>query len=410
MFELIKWEFKKIYSDKTNQIVSLVCTVVMLVLVYTSISMDAMTMRDGEITDGMDAIRLKREFMQALEGELTEERIASDIKDFCDIAKLHLKRNGNMNIWDREGEKYYIPKEDYFALLNENYYFGEEDETGYGNLLKVIIKSGSAGFYLTRKQNILGLFMSDESAYSKNEAIYWVDKYNKLDETIYYGNCYGWQCVLKKAYFLIAALFAVCFCASSVYSKEYERNTYSVILATKTGKEKIILAKKVATVTYALLVFTLEIIIYHVFILTICGFEGADYKVQLTSIMCPYNVTYGQAALINVGISYLVLLTMVIFTLCVSSISRNSFLGFAIVAIGIFAGLFVPEPKTYLAVRIISIIPCNALALFSTAGLGVVSYQIGSVVFNVLQLGVILYGVISVLLFSVAGRSFKKYC
>lgn len=84
MYELVKWEFRKICGDKKNRIASVVCTIGMLVITYAAISNNAAYMQDWKLISGTKAIKQQKEFRKSLEGELTEERIAKDIKHFQD--------------------------------------------------------------------------------------------------------------------------------------------------------------------------------------------------------------------------------------------------------------------------------------------------------------------------------------
>lgn len=410
LYELVKWEFRKICGDKKNRIASVVCTIGMLVITYAAISNNAAYMQDWKLISGTKAIKQQKEFQKSLEGELTEERIAKDIKHFQDNRDVFLKKVGPYEEWTTEGEQYFNPRKDYFALLNNNYYFGEEDETGYANLLKVQLIGDNAQFYATRDEMVYDMLFDEETVYNKKEAMYWMKHYNALDDTIYYGDSFGWQQILFNAQALLIPLFLVCFCLSSVFAGEYENNTYSILLTTKTGKDTLVWAKKVAALAFALLLFTIELIIYHVLTLVLCGVEGANYKVQTCGVLCPYNITYGQAVLINIAISYLVLLTITMLTLCISSKSKSILPGFFLVVVGIVGIMFLPQPVTYGMMQLRVLLPNTVIGLFTYAGGGAISYVIGNVVLNVMQMAAVVYGIGAFLLFLIAGRSFKTYC
>lgn len=116
---------------------------------------------------------------------------------------------------------------------------------------------------------------------------------------------------------------------SSVFSYDYSCNIAQVVLSTKKGKGKIITARIIASLCYAILVFTS---VNGLFFLN-GALSGIEYlKLPLSSLFAatPYNLTIGGQYVIGIMISFFGVLSLTLLIILLSLLLKNNISVFAI--------------------------------------------------------------------------------
>ena len=134
------------------------------------------------------------------------------------------------------------------------------------------------------------------------------------------------------------AILAICIVIAPVFSGEYQAGTDAVILSGKYGKTKLITAKIVSSLLFAILAFTLHVVVACGLPLAAFGADGWNLPVQIANTTIPYPFTFLQATLLSIGIIYLILLAMIGLTLLLSSKMKTPYL----VLIVLVPILFIP--------------------------------------------------------------------
>ena len=206
---------------------------------------------------------------------------------------------------------------------------------------------------------------------------------------------------------MIVTIIAVCICLSSMFSGEYQSGADNIILTSKYGKSKAITAKIIASLIFATIVFVVYLLFAVGSVLLMFGTDGWDLPIQIMNMLSTYSLTFLEAFLYNVGISYAILLGMVGLTLFLSSKLKGSISVFiidiAIVMIPSFFGITSPFGlwnKTLL------LMPYNSI--FNNFS-RMVSYQFGNLVIDLPLMTIITYLVMMFITLYFARRIFKTH-
>ncbi|MCC8023192.1 MAG: hypothetical protein LIO46_05355, partial [Clostridiales bacterium] len=236
---------------------------------------------------------------------------------------------------------------------------------------------------------------------------YWLEKNAQISAPFTYGYRSGWDSLLQTAEIFTFLILAVCIGVAPVFAGEYQAGTDAVLLAARYGKNKLITGKLAASLLFATAVFLLGCLLCVGLPLLLFGGGGWDLPIQLSFFFSPRPLTYLQAALILLGITYLVLLAFTALSLFLSARLKNAFS----VLIVIFLLLFVPYFMSYsessaLYNLIFQLIPLNALQCsFQYTML----YSFGSLHLNIQTMTCLVYGVMFLLFLPLSRRTFRRH-
>lgn len=418
MFDLVKFELKKLLARRTSQVVAagvlvLLCAIMALNVVQTKTRSDA-----GEIVGGTAAIAQQKARADAHEGVLSVERVQQEIAAYKALAF------SKVDSAQVEG----LSAEAAYTLMNEAY---DEDEfraiydTYYSYLLSPWIAGGmeqyqaaahltdedAANFYgavAEKLQRTLDDGMSGTWTFSDAERAYWTEKQAEVAEPLAYGYAGGWADVMACIGFLAFAMVAVCVVLTPVFAGEYQDRTDAVLLATRYGRSKLVAAKIVAALLFATAYYALATAIVMGIALAFFGAEGGDLPVQTLTLGIPYDLTMAQATWTAVGLGYLMTLGFAGLTLLLSSKLRSQLAIFAACAALIFLTGMIPSGGSGALQHVLYLFPINALndqVLYNA----LVSYPVGPFVIDLVGLLAILYAVVLAACAPLAARAFRRH-
>lgn len=401
MFELTKLELIKLCRKKVTVITTLVCfigTVIFFLLPYLQfLAWDA----NGTMLSRGEAISYRKNVYASLSGELTEERVLHDIKEYQNMhsnpENVVVGRGGESSFKDEIFYQYFEPRHSYLDLLGNTY---SSNELGAENLLNVNLEDG-AKFYQARENTIIDRINNNEDLNSV-EKDYWKNKALSVKTPFRYGYVLGWANFGQTSELLIICILGICIAVSSVFAGEYQTGADAVILSTRYGKTKIIGAKLISTFLFATVVFIFNAFIALGLCLKTFGAEGGNLPLQMASTICPYNLTFKQAAYISIGIAYIVMLGMVSFTLLLSSKMKSAF---SVLSIDILA---VIVPMFFSLCKETALLPSMATlggSLFNYY----ISYNVGNIVINQFIMIIIAYALVITISLFLSSRFFQKH-
>ena len=410
MLELVKFELKKLFTKKMNIIVLIVCLFLITILFGLS-GIDFLASDElGNNYKGQEAINLRKEQIAQLKGTLTNERITEEIKDLQD-----LRKNPDNLVVNSYGEEDFSKKiyNEYLdnrlnLLTNINKVYAGYNSSYIDEILKVDLEN-TEDFY-TLRQNVIKESLNQDysgKTYTDQEKEYWIEKSSKVETPFEYDFYYGWSNIFNSYQMMIVTIIAVCICLSSMFSGEYQSGADNIILTSKYGKSKAITAKIIASLIFATIVFVVYLLFAVGSVLIMFGTDGWDLPIQIMNMLSTYSLTFLEAFLYNVGISYAILLGMVGLTLFLSSKLKGSISVFiidiAIVMIPSFFGITSPFGlwnKTLL------LMPYNSI--FNNFS-RMVSYQFGNLVIDLPLMTIITYLVMMFITLYFARRIFKTH-
>lgn len=410
MWELVKFELKKLFTKKMNIIVLIVCLFLITILFGLS-GIDFLASDElGNNYKGQEAINLRKEQIAQLKGTLTNERITQEIKDLQD-----LRKNPDNLVVNSYGEEDFSKKiyNEYLdnrlnLLANINKVYAGYSSSYIDEILKVDLEN-TEDFY-TLRQNVIKESLNQDysgKTYTDQEKDFWIEKSSKVETPFEYDFYYGWSNTFNSYQMTVVTIIAVCICLSSIFSGEYQSGADNIILTSKYGKSKAITAKIIASIIFATIVFIVYLIFSVGSVLLMFGTDGWNLPIQIMNILSVYPLTFLEAFLFNVGISYAILLGMVGLTLFLSSKLKGSIAVFIIdIAIIMIPSFFRITSQFGLWNKTLLLMPYNSI--FNNFS-KMVSYQFGGLVIDLPLMTILTYLVLMFITFILARRIFRKH-
>ena len=404
---LVKYEFLKILRKKSTLIVMAVSLILTGFLFGLPIIQYQTYNQDGVIK-GTEGIAYEKEQYADLSVPLSEEYVAETIREVQGLFENpdNIGYDGNEQFLI--GDAYWngvAPREKLLNLI-ANAYSKPNEILGYNILPDLDIKDG-AFFYQTMEGKIQTLLNNPSRKLSDEQKEYWDSMAGKVDTPLQYGYYEGWEVIISSFELLMFALLAVCIVVAPVFSGEYQAGTDAVILSAKYGKTKLTTAKIAASLLFGTAAFILHIVVACGLPLAAFGADGWNLPLQIANTTIPYPLTFLQAALINIGIIYLVLLAMVGLTLLLSAQLKSPYLVLIILVPILFVPMFLTPNRTTGAYNLILfLLPYRStMPEFGKY----ISYQFGGLVWDALTVRTILYAFLTVIMLPLARLGFKKH-
>ena len=404
---LIKYEFLKILRKKSTLIVMAVSLLVTAFLFGLPVLQFQTYNQDGVIK-GLEGIAYEKEQAADYSVPLTNEYITETIREV-----QQLFENPD-NVGYDGYERFLIdsaywdgiaPREDLLNMIAKNY-VNPNESAGYNKLPELDISEGT-DFYGARQEKIETLLNASSRALSEEQKTYWRDMNSKVDEPFTYGYYDGWEIIISSFELLMFALLAVCIVIAPVFSGEYQAGTDAVILSAKYGKTKLTTAKIIASYLFGGLAFTLHVVVALGLPLAAFGFDGWDLPLQIANTTIPYPFTFLQAALVNLGVVYLVLFAMIGLTLLLSAKMKSPYLVLIVLVPVLFIPLFLSPNGTTGAYNL-SLFLLPYRSTIPEVG-KYISYQFGGLVLDAFTVRAILYALLTAAMLPLTRLGFKKH-
>lgn len=404
---LIKYEFLKILRKKSTLIV-MAASLLVTAFLFGLPVLQFQTYNQEGVIKGLEGIAYEKEQAAAYSVPLTNEYVTETIREV-----QQLFENPD-NVGFDGYEQFLIdsaywdgiaPREDLLNMIAKNY-VNPNESAGYNKLPELDISEGT-DFYAARQEKIERLLNDASRALSGEQKAYWQDMNSKVDEPFTYGYYDGWEIIISSFELLMFALLAVCIVIAPVFSGEYQAGTDAVILSAKYGKTKLTTAKIIASYLFGGLAFTLHVVVALGLPLAAFGFDGWDLPLQIANTTIPYPFTFLQAALVNLGVVYLVLFAMIGLTLLLSAKMKSPYLVLIVLVPVLFIPLFLSPNGTTGAYNLtLFLLPYRS----TIPEVGkYISYQLGSLVLDAFTVRAILYALLTAVMLPLARLGFKKH-
>ena len=404
---LIKYEFLKILRKKSTLIVMAASLLVTAFLFGLPVLQFQTYNQDGVIK-GLEGIAYEKEQAADYSVPLTNEYVTETIREV-----QQLFENPD-NVGYDGYERFLIdsaywdgiaPREDLLNMIAKNY-VNPNESAGYNTLPELDISEGT-DFYQARQDKIEKLLNSSSREMSEEQKAYWRDMNSKVAEPFQYGYSEGWEIIISSFELLMFALLAACIVIAPVFSGEYQAGTDAVILSAKYGKTKLTTAKIIASYLFGGLAFTLHVVVAVGLPLAAFGIEGWDLPLQIANTTIPYPFAFLQAALVNLGVIYLVLFAMIGLTLLLSAKMKSPYLVLIVLVPVLFIPLFLAPNGTTGAYNLtLFLLPYRS----TIPEIGkYISYQFGGLILDAFTMRAILYAALTVVMLPLARLGFKKH-
>lgn len=406
MKTLVKYEFLKILR-KPSTLIVMVVSVLLTAFLFGLPILQYQTYNQEGVLCGLAGIEYEKalasENTVVLNDEFVQDVVQEVTQLFADPDNVGFDGTEKFLI----GNAYWqdiAPKEKLLRLIATNY-AKQGESAGYNQLPELNLSETS--FYTAREKKIEALLNASSRNLSDAQKQYWQNLNQHVAVPFNYGYYEGWEVILTSFELLIFAILSICIGIAPVFSNEYQMGTDALILSAKYGKTKCVSAKIIAAFLFAIIAFTLHIIVAFGLPLAFFGFEGWQLPLQILGTTIPYPFTLLQMCLINTGVLYLVLIAMAGLTLLLSAKLKTPYMVLAILVPVLFIPMFLTPTGTQgIYNKLLFLLPYRAM--MPEFG-KYISYQIGGLVFDVLTVRMIVYLIITIVFVISACHAFKKH-
>lgn len=414
MKDLLVFELKKIIRKKLNIIVvigSLALTVILFTLPVVQFSSFD---NEGNQVRGFSGIKLEKQLQEELKGTLTEERISTDVLKYQELfsnPKNFFINDGRKELNYSTFNKNVLPKLSYLSFINNNYI-----NSNYGSSLSEIenlpIENG-VNFYEQRNKKVSSILNAHykDWNYSNQEKSFWIEKNEDVSIPFEYGYHEGWRTVFSCIELMALPIIAICICIAPMFSGEYQSGADNIILSSRYGKSKLILAKILASFIFSFIVYTINIFVGLGIVLFSFGIDGWSLSIQIINSTTPYALSFLQAASICILTLYLVMFAMMSITLLLSARLKTAFSVLIIMICIIMIPLFFKISETNgIWNHIYMILPyMSCQSVFGTDFKNYFSYPLPGITMDILTMRIAIYLIITAICIPFTYRIFKKH-
>ena len=360
---MFKYELKKIFSKRVNQV--LLAAVLVVTIIYSGMAIGSMRYVDeeGQNHTGIESGRLLAENINQWKGELTAEKISEVINDYKTISAKYPDE---------------IPNTEYGKTV-QSYY--DQD-----NMKKIVEEYGTT----PEKRSYL------ESVYKKIEIPFMFEAKDSWTTMTMYA----------QTYVLLMAVI-IGFLVAGIFSGEFRPGTEDVFFATKYGRTKAIKNKifagiLVSTVTYWIGVGVLSLISFAVM-----GTSGFFTPYQIDDPYSIYVMTYGEYYLLILVGGYIVTMFCAALTMLVTVKMHTPNLA---ICIPFFLLCMMPFIARVLPAfdAFFNLLPTVLTNIFNAVRTPIL-FQIGSFVFRQISLLMFLYILLFIVLLPLIYIGYSRY-
>lgn len=349
MKKLVYFECLKILKKRSFLCAALLMTVMLITVPCLTISENSWIREDGTEITGMAAIRAKRDALENASCDLTAEKLQSVIMNYqrayADSANF-MKEDGTAGAWLNNAAyaKYIQSDSDIKFLIDMA--FTPEGETYDYDAMGSMDLADAENFYEKRMEKVEEYLNMDYSYgnYSEADKEYFITKNEKLTIPFHYEYNTGWNKLLGISYAsLMVVALVVCIALAPVFSSEYQTGADAILLSTKYGRSKLIVAKIVSSFLLTGVIYVSGMLILTLVTFLIYGSGGAESSLQVLNFLAPADVNLLQTYLYVLLAGYFMCLFMQGITLLLSAKLPSPFP----VIISTMAFFFIPMFLSY---------------------------------------------------------------
>lgn len=407
MIEMIKYEWKKIWTSRLTQLSVIGCSMFLIFCVYSSIIQMTSTDTNGEKFSGLDAIEVLKDTQKRI--DLTQEMVDKLVRQYLKYTINPITSSNNESyqyLTEEIYKTFYLPNRDLLSLITNVY-----REPGSGSSMRDVLEENvGKNFIEARLRRDKSYIQIKEKLgqLKAGEAKYWNDKIDNLTE-YQFGYHEGWSMILDTLTWPVLIMMIICIGIAPIFAGEYQSKCDSLILCMKYGKSKLVMAKVIAAWIYTTCVYWGITLTYSVVYIVLLGPEGADLPIQLKypAMSVGYLLSMAEAAIYALIIAYVFTVGIMGVTLLMFALLKNTYgviiISFLLIIVPTFLA---PDAGGYIWSRVLSLLPPK-IADFSFQSY--TAYSVGNIVLDWPTTAIIVNMVMAIL-FSIASYIvFRKH-
>ncbi len=333
---LVGFEYKKIFKRKST-IISLIFILVVLVIMGLGSVIGSEKWYSGEKVSKLDAIKRNKDTIHSQAGVMDEELIGEAIEQNAILMvndDNYLMNEYGKHLKSEAYTKYILPYENIVDTINTVY----ETNTGMlstGGFTIFNVNSvlpidklrlqDAKDFYKKVKQFAIES-ITGNTILTHEEKEKHMEMLSHVKTPFYYDYSASYELFLSLFQVLsLVILTVIAICIAPIFADEYQNRTDNLLLTTRYGKNKEIIAKIFAGITLAIgiVIITMSITVMGLF--SIYGTTGWEMAIQSMNVSSTYPVTLLEAMMISIGVVFVMSIFFSMLTLLFSSLFKSSF-------------------------------------------------------------------------------------
>lgn len=406
---LIKYEWKKIWGSRLNQLAVLGCGLFLLFCVYSVFVQVSATDDNGKRVSGTEAMKIVKETYAVPFPQEWADKLMKEFVDYTNRPDTSSDNEDLDYLSEEMYESYYLKNRDIFDFLRGNY-----GKYGVRQNLKEIFETNlGKDFYQARRENLEAStdYFVGRGLITEAQKEYWMDKDKQvtIDRFGPFESFAGWGCILQSAQWAVLIMLLVCVGTAPVFSGDYQTGEDSLLLTMRYGKSRLVRAKILTAFLHSSSLYWGITLVYSGIFLLVLGGKGGTLPIQLIDANIPisYALNMWQAVLLVHLLGYGAVLIMTAFTLLLSSLLPNNYSVIIVVFLTILIPTFLYKNMGgYLWQHILALIPAK-IADFSFQDY--LAYTIGGKVVTLPAIAIVLYLAGSVVFALISARVFQHH-
>ena len=272
---------------------------------------------------------------------------------------------------------------------------------------QVLTEAEADDYYSIRHEKLAQYILQTHMSDKAKERVVAMDGQIKTPLTFSYTDGYTRFFVMINTLGLFSA-FVIAICVAPLFSGEYTSGADQLILSSKHGKNRLIVAKLFTGFSLTAIWGLIQLALALCLSLAIFGSEGGSAPLQLYMIQSPYPLTMAQTTLLLTVVSLFAYLMTSAITMLLSAKLKSPFGVIVLVSVLLIAPMLgsVSE-KNILLYNLYHLFPTQMTSLASAVA--VIQYEFGSLVLPPYVVLPLLGVAVSVLLTPLAYCSFKNH-
>lgn len=395
---MLKYELKKIFSKRMNQV--LLVAVLVVTIIYSGMAIGSMsyTDADGQSHTGIEAGRLLAEDINQWKGELTTEKISEVINDYKTLSAKYPDEIPNTE-YGKTVQSYYDIYNFVIGILTPDSEWNE-------GVVYLLSDEQLQDVYTIYQDNMKK--MVEEYGTTPEKRSYLENIYEKAAVPLTFEAKDSWATMTMYAqtYILLIAVI-IGFLAAGIFSGEFRPGTEDVFLATKYGRSKAIKNKIIAGILVSTVIYWIGVGILSFISFAVMGTSGIFTPYQIDDPYSIYIMTYGEYYLLILVGGYIATMFCAALTMLVTVKMHTPNLA---VCISFFLLCMMPFIARVLPAfdAFFNLLPTVLTNIFNAVRTPIL-FQIGSFVFLQIPFLMFLYIVLFVVLLPFIYRGYRRY-
>lgn len=395
---MLKYELKKIFSKRINQV--LLATVLVVTIIYSGMAIGSMryTDEEGQEHTGIEAGRLLVEDVNQWKGELTAEKITEVITDYKELSGKYPDGIPDEE-WGKHVQSYYNIYSFVIDIMTPDSEWNE-------GVVYQLSDEQLQNIYTIYQDNMKK--MAKEYGTTLEKRSYLESIYEKIEIPLAFEAKDSWATMTMYAqtYVLLMAVI-IGFLVASIFSGEFRPGTEDVFLVAKYGRSKAIKNKIIAGILVSTITYWIGVGILSFISFAVMGTSGFFTPYQIDDPYSIYVMTYGKYYLLILLGGYIATMFCAALTMLVTVKMHTPNLA---VCIPFFLLCMMPFIARVLPAfdAFFNLLPTVLTNIFNAVRTPIL-FQIGSLVFRQISFLMVLYSVLFIALLPYIYIGYSRY-